>query len=93
MQQESNQCAPHSLSLVNRGHAELTGVTDVDCFNEQIVVLATALGALTISGSGLNITRFNQQDGNLSIDGEFQAFEYSGKKNGAKGGLLSRLFR
>lgn len=90
---QPNETAPHSLSLVNRNHAELTGVTDVDCFNEQIVVLATALGALTISGSGLNITRFNQQDGNLSVDGDFQAFEYAGKKPGAKGGLLARMFR
>ena len=91
--QQPNETAPHSLTLVNRGHAELTGVTDVDCFNEQIVVLATSLGALTISGSALNITRFNQQDGNLSIDGEFQAFEYSGKTRRAKGGLLARMFR
>lgn len=91
--QQPNETAPHSLTLVNRSHAELTGVTDVDCFNEQIVVLATSLGALTISGSNLNITRFNQQDGNLSVDGDFQAFEYSGKKSGAKGGLLSRMFR
>ena len=93
MQQELNQCAPHSLSLVNRGHAELTGVTDVDCFNEQLIVLATSMGSLTITGGGLNILRFNQQDGSLSVDGEFQTFEYSGKTRRAKNGLLARLFR
>ena len=93
MQQEPNPTAPHSLSLVNRGHAELTGVADVDCFNEQLIVLTTSMGRLTISGSGLNIARFNQQDGSLSVDGEFQAFEYSGKTRRAKAGLLARMFR
>lgn len=88
--QQPSEAAPHSLSLVNRSRAELTGVTDVDCFNEQIIVLATSMGALTISGAGLNILHFSQQDGKLSIEGEFQAFEYSGRRD-AKGGLLSRL--
>ena len=26
----------HSFTLINRGHAEITGVSDVDCFNEPV---------------------------------------------------------
>ena len=83
----------HSFTLLNRSHAEITGVSDVDCFNEQLVVLITNLGALTISGSGLNISHLNKEDGRLIVDGEFDAIEYSGKPRGAKGGFLSRLLR
>ena len=83
----------HSFTLINRGHAEITGVSDVDCFNEQLVVLITNLGTMTISGSGLNISHLNKEDGRLIVDGEFDAIEYYGKTRGAKGGLFSRLLR
>lgn len=83
----------HSFTLINRSHAEVTGVSDVDCFNEQLVVLITNLGTMTISGSGLNISHLNKEDGRLIVDGEFDAIEYSGKTRGAKGGLFSHLLR
>ena len=81
----------HQIVLVDRKRAEITGVEDVDCFNEQIVVLRTPIGMLTITGAALNISRLNLEDGRVEIDGEFDAMEYSGGKK--KSGLLSRLFR
>lgn len=83
----------HGFTLVNRSHAEITGVSDVDCFNEQLVILVTNLGTMTISGSGLNISHLNKEDGRVIVDGEFDAIEYSGKARGAKGSFLSRLMR
>lgn len=83
----------HGFSLINRSHAEISGVNDVDCFNDQLVILSTSLGAMTISGNNLNISHLNKEDGRLIVDGEFDAIEYSGKKHGANGGLFSRLFR
>ena len=82
----------HGFTLQNRSHAEITGVSDVECFNEQLVVLVTSLGAMTIAGSGLNISHLNKEDGRLIVDGEFDSIEYSGRKGG-KGGFLGRLMR
>lgn len=82
----------HKFTLIDRSHAEITGVSDVDCFNEQLVVLITNMGAMTIAGSGLNISHLNREDGRLIVDGEFDSIEYTGKR-GAKGGLLARLLR
>ena len=83
----------HGLVLTNRSHAEISGVTDVDCFNEQLVVLITSLGSMTISGSNLNISHLNREEGRLVVDGEFDAVEYSGKARGARGGFFARLLR
>lgn len=83
----------HGFTLINRNHAEITGVNDVDCFNEQLVVLMTNLGSMTISGTGLNISHLNKEDGRLIVDGEFDSIEYSGKRQGAKGGLFARWLR
>ena len=82
----------HGVTLINRSHAEITGVSDVDCFNEELIVLSTTMGEMTICGSSLNISQLNQQEGRLIVDGEFNSIEYSGKKGG-KGGFFARLMR
>ena len=89
---QASETGNHSFTLQNRSHAEITGVSDVDCFNEQLVVLLTSLGAMTISGSGLNISHLNKEDGRLIVDGEFDSIEYSGRGRG-KGGFFARLLR
>lgn len=81
----------HSVTLCDRKKLSVTGVQDVDCFNEQIVVLRTPLGTLSVAGAGLNISQLSLETGRVEIDGEVDAMEYSGAK--PSGGLLSRLFR
>lgn len=89
---ETNGQSSHGLSLLNRRHAEISGVSDVDCFNEQLIVLATALGSMTIRGNGLNIAQLNQEEGRLIVDGEFDSIEYSGSAQ-EKRSFLARLLR
>ena len=91
MQNGVQAAREHAVTLVDRKRLSLTGVEDVDCFNEQIVVLRTAQGALTIAGTGLNVARLSLEEGCVDIDGEVDALEYSGVRR--KGGLLGRLFR
>ncbi len=81
----------HSVTLCDRKKLSVTGVEDVDCFNEQIVVLKTPLGTLSVAGAGLNISQLSLESGQVEIEGEVDAMEYTGAK--ARGGLLSRLFR
>ena len=81
----------HTVTLAGRKRLNITGVEDVDCFNEQVVVLKTPLGTLTVSGAALNMSQLNLEDGRVSLEGEVDALEYTGVKK--KGGLLGRLLR
>lgn len=81
----------HTVTLADRKRLSITGVEDVSCFNEQIVVLKTPLGTLTITGAALNMSQLNQEDGRVTLEGEIDALEYTGGKK--KGGLLGRVFR
>ena len=81
----------HTITLEDRKRLNITGVEDVDCFNEQVVVLQTTLGTLTVSGAGLNMSRLNLEEGRVSLEGEVDTMEYTGGRR--KGGLLGRLFR
>lgn len=89
--QNGNQSSGHTLTLTGRTSAVVTGVEDVDCFNEQIVVLRTPLGALTISGENLNISQLSLGDGRLIVEGEITSIEYDQPRR-TGGGFLRRLF-
>ena len=88
---EAREARAHSVALTDRKKLSITGVEDVDCFNEQIVVLRTSQGTLTVTGAGLNMSQLNLEDGRVALEGEVDAMEYTGGKK--KGGVLGRLFR
>ena len=84
---------PHSLTLDGRQKAVITGVEEVDSFNEQMVVLATTAGTLTLLGEQLHVSRLNLEDGQLLVEGEIAALEYDERSRSGRGTLFSRLFR
>ncbi len=81
----------HSLKLENRNGLKLTGVTDVDSFNDESVVAYTDYGSLSISGEGLNVKELNLANGTLEVEGEIAALVYSSRISKEKG-FFKRLF-
>lgn len=82
---------PHSLQLENRNGLKMTGVTDVEAFDDECVTVYTDYGCLSISGSALHIDELNIKNGVLQISGEVSALVYSSKKSKEKG-FLKRVF-
>ena len=86
----AQEARAHTVTLDDRKRLGITGVEDVECFNEQIVVLQTPLGTLTVTGAALNVSQLDLEDGRVALEGEVDALEYTG---GRKKGVLGRLFR
>lgn len=82
---------PHGLTMDNRQKCVITGVEDVDSFNEQMVVLVTSAGAMTLYGDELHISRLNLEDGQLLVEGQIAALEYDDRARGGK--KLGKLFK
>lgn len=82
----------HEITLTDRSHMSVTGVNGVDCFNEEMIVLDTGGGMLTISGDGLHIANLNLQEGRVQVSGTVRALEYSDRSM-VRGGLLRHIFR
>ena len=91
MEEKKTARAPHHIILQERRSMTVTGVTDVDSFDEQTVVLNTEIGELLVKGYDLRISKIDVESGELTLDGELYALSYSDQQ--PKGGLLSRLFR
>ena len=82
----------HNIILENRRMLSLSGVKDVDSFDEQTVVLLTELGELTVKGLNLHISRLDQESGEVSIDGEISDLVYT-EVNIEPQSFWARLFR
>ena len=54
----------------------MTGVTEVVSFEETAVVLHTALGTLTVQGSGLQLKTLSLEGGQVAVDGDISALIY-----------------
>lgn len=82
----------HNLIMEDRKTLTLTGISDVDSFDEQTVVLITDIGELIIKGNSLQIKGFSVESGELSLEGEIDSLGYQ-EINKNNGGFFSRLFR
>ena len=82
----------HSIILEDRKQLSLSGVSDVSGFDEQIVVLETELGELTVKGSSLHINKFSLETGELNLDGNIYSMVYAENKQ-TEGGFFSRLYK
>lgn len=91
-ERESVERAVHNVIMENRHSLSLSGVRDVDSFDEQSVVVLTELGELTVRGENLHISRLDQETGELDMSGEINELLYSQLKQERKG-LLARLMR
>ena len=80
----------HLLNLENREQLSLTGVVDVSGFDENVIVLVTGLGPLTIRGEALHIDRIDLAAGQLEVRGRVRELSY--EEAAPEGGFWSRLF-
>ena len=91
-QAKSSITVPHSIVAEDRRRASISGVTDVESFDEETVVLSTDEGELIIHGYDLRINRIDVETGDLSLEGELVSFTYT-EDQPEKGGFFGKLFR
>ena len=87
------QALPHNLIMENRNRLTVSGVSDVDSFDEQTVIVFTDMGELTVKGEGLHINRLSLEVGEIMIEGNISSLSYSDSKPTQEGGFWSRVFR
>lgn len=83
----------HNAILENRTRLMLTGVNEVERFDENIAVLYTQLGQLTVKGEKLHISEMSIESGEFSIDGEITALIYGERDLVGRLSFLGKLLR
>ena len=90
-----NVSTVQNIILENREKLSISGVLDVLSFDDQIVILETELGLLTVKGENLRINKLSLDTTEVIVDGEIYNLGYSEKETGKKseGGIFSKIFR
>ena len=92
MIEEKKTVKPHNLILEGRKNLIVSGVSDVDSFDDQAIVAYTDLGELTIKGKNLHISKLSVETGDLKVSGEIISLSYTDNRQ-VSGGIISKLFR
>ena len=81
----------HHLILENRGRMSLSGITDVERFDEQEALITTTCGLLLIHGEGLHMETLSLDTGDIILQGTVNSIQYEDAPK--SGGFFSKLFR
>ncbi|WP_419095868.1 sporulation protein YabP [Halalkalibacter suaedae] len=90
-QRESND---HDIILKGRKHLDITGVKQVESFDNEEFLLETVMGFLSIRGQNLHMKNLNVEQGIVSIEGKVYDLVYLDQSNQEKSkGLFGKLFK
>lgn len=81
----------HRLELDSREHLSVSGVEDVERFDENEIVMSTTAGILVVGGENLHIGKLSLDGGELQVDGRIDSVSYE-EQTQPQGSLLHRLF-
>lgn len=85
--------APHHVTMEERSSLTVSGVSDVERFDENEIVMSTSKGTLVVTGENLHIEKLSLDGGDLKVEGDIDALTYEDARRERGGGLLARLLR
>lgn len=88
---QDNMQLPHHILLEERGRLSISGVSEVESFDENTIVMQTSHGLLVVRGENLHIEKLSLDGGDLIVEGEVSSLTYEEDAGG--GGFFSRLWR
>ena len=80
----------HHLILEDRENLTVSGVEEVESFDENTIVMETAQGLLIVRGEGLHIEKLSLDGGDMKVEGMVESLSYEESRQ-RRGGFLSRL--
>ena len=84
--------AAHHILLEGREQLPVSGVEEVESFDETTIVMSTSKGSLVVRGEDLHIVKLSLDGGDLKVEGSVDSLTYEDDA-GDRGGFFARLFR
>lgn len=82
---------PHNITMEDRRQLAISGVEEVESFDEREIVMRTTAGTLVIGGEDLSVSRLSVDSGDVSVQGEIAELRYE-EPAGEGRGLWAKLF-
>lgn len=92
-QNASGKNAVHNIILEGRKKMSVSGVTDVDRFDENTVLLYTTMGEMTVRGEDLHVNDLSVESGEMNIEGEIRSVVYGDIDRRSPLSFVGKIFR
>ena len=83
---------PHNLIMEGRSRLSVSGVEDVESFDEESIIVHTSKGVLVIRGGELHIEKLSLDGGDLNVEGRVDSLRYE-EDSREKAGFFGRLLK
>ena len=90
-EKEKLSARPHNVILEDRTRLSVSGVMDVESFDDRQIVAKTSKGSLILRGSDLHIDKLSLDTGDLVVTGLVTELGY--EETAPSGSLWQRLFK
>ena len=85
---------PHKVDVNQRKEIEISGVKELDSFDNEEFLLETTMGYLIVRGQHLQLKNLNVEAGFLQITGKLYEMTYMDDHHGERAkGLFGKLFK
>lgn len=82
----------HNIIMQNRKFMSVSGVTDVESFDEYNVIIFTDMGEMNVKGKSLHINKIDLDSAEVTLEGTIDSITYS-ENHTTKASFLTKLFR
>ncbi|MBQ3415798.1 MAG: sporulation protein YabP [Clostridia bacterium] len=83
-----------NLILENRQKLSISGVVDVISFDDQVAMVDTELGLLTVKGENIRINKLSLDTAEVIVEGDISYLSYSDKNiEKSKTSIISKIFK
>ncbi len=83
-----------NIILEDRRKLSVSGVLDIDTFDECDFTAITCAGALVVKGRDFHISKLNVDTGELIVEGDFDSCVFNHSFKGRTGGgFLAKMFK
>ena len=81
----------HNVIMESRKKISVSGVEDMECFDDGKVVVYTSMGIMEITGKNFHMNKLSLDTGEIVIEGDVDSVIYEQAKTASKKGFLSKL--
>ena len=82
-----------NLVLENRNKLSISGVIDVLSFDDQVIIIETELGLLTVKGENIKINKLSIDTSDVIVEGEINSLVYSEHHGKTENSFLGKIFK
>lgn len=92
-QNSSTNNIVQNVILENREKLNVSGVNDVLSFDDQVIIIDTELGLLTVKGANLKINKLSIDTSEVIVEGKISNLSYSESRSKQEGSLFGKIFK